>query len=671
MAIETTTTVAAVLPTPDAIGRFKPLDARHVRLSSDGFWGRRLEINRDRTIPHGFEQLNETGTLHNFRLAAGEKGTYRALGRMFEQPYPFLDSDVYKWLEAVGWELARGEDPALGAMATEAIELIGAAQRPDGYINSFVQVLGGGRAFADLAWGHELYCIGHLTQAAVAWHRALGDDRLLGIATRAADAVDRELGPSGRLAIEGHPVIEMALVELYRATDERRYLTLAARLIEARGHGLLGTGRFGAGYWQDHAPVRDAREVTGHAVRQLYLDCGAVDVAVELRDDALLEAVLRRWRDMVATRTYLTGGLGSRYLNEAFGDPYELPPDRAYAETCAAIASVMLAWRLSLATGDPACADIVERTIFNGVLPGVGLDGQSFFYVNTLQRRSHRAASQGNETTDGMRAPWFPCACCPPNLMRMMSSWPHYIATTDDDGIQVHQYAAAEIDAVIGPGNVRLAIDTTYPWSGRIGIRILEAPGRPWALTLRIPAWCTSAGLDLVSADTRARVAAARDGGTALVTTRNWQAGDRLELDLDMAPRVIEPDRRIDAVRGSVALERGPLVYCLESADLPENVVLEEVELNLPVGPQEADRADVAAETVGLAVPAMRRNGPAGGGWPYVEPDVPTDGVAVPAPIQVSAIPYFAWANRAADAMRVWIPVADGSDRSAEGDASR
>ena len=386
--------------------------------------------------------------MHNFRLAADlATDGYRALGMMFEGPFPFLDSDVYKWLEATGWELGRAWDDDIGSAANEAIDLVTRAQRDDGYLNTFVQVLGGGRPYTDLLWGHELYCFGHLIQAAVAWHRALGDDRLLAIATRVAAHVDAALGPGGRPGIDGHPGIEMALVELYRVTGEERWLRLASHLLEGRGHGLLGEGRFGPAYWQDHAPVRSAPTVAGHAVRQLYLDSGAVDVAVELGDDELLEAVLRRRRDMVATRSYLTGGVGSRHRDEAFGDPFELPPDRAYAETCAAIASVMLSWRLLLATGDPAHADTLERTIFNGVLAGVGLDGVSFSYENPLQRRTHRVAEEDGATE---RSPWFPCACCPPNLMRTFASWPAYLATTDDGGVTIHQYASSEIAAPVG-----------------------------------------------------------------------------------------------------------------------------------------------------------------------------------------------------------------------------
>jgi uncharacterized protein len=321
--------VGPVLPTASAISALRPLNAAGVTISG-GFWLDRLTTNRERTIGHGFDQLIRAGNLHNLRVAAGADGQYEALGKPMGLVFPFLDSDVYKWLEAVGWELGRGPDPALTSAAEEMIAAIAAAQRPDGYLNSYVQVVAGGRAYEDLAWGHELYCTGHLVQAAIAWHRALGDDRLLDIAVRAVDSVERELGPAGRDGTDGHPEIEMALVELFRTTGERRHLDLAARLIDVRGHGLLGPGRFGAEYWQDHLPVRDAPTVAGHAVRQLYLDCGAVDVATELGDDQLLDAVRRRWSDMVATRSYLTGGLGSRHGDEAFGDPFELPPDRAY-----------------------------------------------------------------------------------------------------------------------------------------------------------------------------------------------------------------------------------------------------------------------------------------------------------------------------------------------------
>ena len=625
--------VASVVTTPTAVGVFRPVSGRGVSLGS-GFWADRRRVNREKTMPHGFEQLRRAGNLGNLGLAAGADGRYHTIGRSIGLDFPFLDSDVYKWLEGVAWELGREPDPALAAAADEAIGLIQAAQRPDGYINSFVQVVAPGREYEDLAWGHELYCIGHLIQAAVAWHRALGDDRLLQVAVRAADSADRAIGPNGKEGVDGHPEGEMALVELYRETGETRYLELAARMIDARGHGILGPGRFGPAYWQDHEPVAKAASVAGHAVRQLYLDSGAVDVATELGDQQLLAGVERRWRDMVATRVYLTGGVGSHHLDEAFGDPYELPPDRAYAETCGAISSVMLAWRLLLATGDPLCADVIERTIYNGVLSGVSFTGTEFFYDNPLQRRTVRAAAAPGH---GERADWFPCACCPPNLMRMVASWEQYLVTTDAGGIQVQQFAPADIAVDTDAGRVHLSMETDYPWDGRVRIEVIEAPSTAWSLWLRIPGW--AAGSTVTDPD--GNTGPAQVGTYWSSNARVWQPGDIVVLELDMTPRVTVPDPRIDAVRGCVALERGPLVYCLETADLPPGVELEEVRIDADVRPVPIQRTDLPVALIGLTVPALRQ---------------PFDG-GEPQPIEVGAIPYFAWANREVDAMRVWIPL--------------
>ena len=402
-------------------------------------------------------------------------------------------------------------------------------------------------------------------------------------------------------------------------------------MVEGRGFGRLQPARFGSAYWQDHAAVRDAPDVAGHAVRQMYLDAGAVDLAVETGDQGLLDAVIQRFRDMVATRSYVTGGLGSRHRDEAFGDPYELPPDRAYAETCAAVASVMLAWRLLLATGESGFADAAERTMFNAVLPGSSTDGTSFSYTNPLQRRSHRAAEAAD---DGGRTSWRACACCPPNLMRLLSSWPQYLATTDAGGIQVHQYVSGGIEAALTGGRVRLGIETNYPWDGQIAITVLEAPADLWALTLRIPGWCASASVT-PGFDTGRQPAAP---GWWNSPKRSWQAGDRVVLELDMPVRVIEPNTRVDAIRGCVALERGPLVYCLEGADLPAGVELEDLLVARDLAPTIAPLPEElgGSSAVGLALQVARRDGRV---------------------VTVTAVPYFLWANRGDGAMRVWIPV--------------
>jgi DUF1680 family protein len=614
-------TTGAVLPSATARVRLRPLDRVAIL---DGFWAQRLRVNRERTILHGFEQLRLAGTLDNLRLAAGAAGTYQASADSVGTMLPFTDSDVYKWLEAVGWELGRAPEPALAAVADEAIAVVAAAQRPDGYLNSFVQVVRDGVPYRDLNWGHEGYCVGHLIQAAVAWHRAIGDDRLLAVAVRAADHLEREFGPGGRDGVDGHPGVETALVELTRVTGDPRYLALSARMLDLRGHGLLGADRFGAAYWQDHAPVRVAPSVAGHAVRQLYLDCGLVDVAVERDDGELLDAVRRRWHDLLRTRTYLTGGMGSRHFDEAFGDPYELPPDRAYAETCAAIAGLMLAWRLLLATGDPGYADMIERFAYNGILSGISLSGTGFFYTNPLQRRTVRTYEPPGHAR---RAPWYPCACCPPNLMRLFSSWPQYLATSDDTGVQLHQYATAEIRAQSPGGPVRLAVRTGYPWHGRVEVTVVEAPDRPWTLSLRVPGWCRAATLTAGAGPEPA-------GPGTVRRTRRWAPGDTAVLDLDLAVRCVEPDPRVDAVRGCVAVERGPLVYCLESADVPDPVCLEDLRWDAARQPVAVDRPDLGDAVVGVDVPVL--HGESG--------------------LTVGAVPYFAWANRDPGGMRVWIP---------------
>lgn len=621
-------------PEPGLIARLAALDLDGATVTG-GFWAERLRVNRERSLPHGFEQLQLAGNLANLRLAAGGKGRYHTIGAELGLDLPFLDSDVYKWLEAVAWELRHAAEPGLRSAADEAIGVIEAAQRPDGYLNSYVQVIAPGREYADLAWGHEPYCIGHLVQAGIAWHRALGDDRLLEVGIRAVDQMATALRAVAGPGIDGHPEIEMALVELFRTTGEERFLALAGQMIEGRGFGRLQPARFGSAYWQDHAAVREAPEVAGHAVRQVYLDSGAVDLAIETGDQGLLDAVVRRWRDMVATRSYLTGGLGSRHRDEAFGDPFELPPDRAYAETCAAVASVMLAWRLLLATGEPEFADVAERTMYNAALPGTSLAGTSFFYTNTLLRRSRRVAE---DPDDSGRATWRACACCPPNLMRLLSSWPQYLATTDDDGVQVQQYANGEIDASIAGGPIRLGIETDYPWNGRIALTVIAAPDDPWRLTLRIPGWCVSASVTESVATAPGAGPQAATGARWVSPKRTWQAGDRVVLELDMPVRVTEADPRIDAIRGCVALERGPLVYCLESADLPAGVELDDLTVSATVAPSLVALPDdlLGSPVVGFALTLA---GP--------------DGRAV----STIAVPYFAWANRGDGAMRIWIPV--------------
>ncbi len=635
---------------PSGGTRLVPLDAAGVRVRG-GFWAERLSTNRTTTIPHGLAQLEDSGALGNFRNAARRSGRY--IGGIDDAglTFPFLDSDVYKWLEAVAWELGREADDELTRSAGEVIEAVAAAQREDGYLNTFVQ-LSGRRPYEDLQWGHELYCIGHLAQAAVAWQRSLGDGRLVAVAEAAVHHIDAALGAAGQEGIGGHPEIEMALVELYRVTGHEQHLRLASLFVERRGRGLLGTGRMGSRYWQDHLPVREAPSMTGHAVRQLYLDCGVVDVAVETRDDELLGSAVRRWEDMWATRTYLTGALGSRHRDEAFGDTFELPPDRAYAETCAAIASVMLAWRLLLATGQERFADALERTLYNAVLPGISADGSHFFYTNPLQLRD-RPGAQG--AAAGRRLDWYACACCPPNLMRTLSSFEHVLATSDATGLQVHQFADASLEAALDRGDVALEMTTDYPRRGRVEVRIVKSPTAPWDLRLRVPAWAQAGTLEV---NGEQRAIGGSEGSAS--SERVWRPGDRVILDLAMPPRVTSPDPRIDAVRGCVAIERGPLVYCLEQTDLADGVALEAVETDANPDPD----LSVADDTGVLGMPSIEINGRVRphserrSTWPYQDAAVDEAAAGESRPTTLVAVPYFAWGNRQPGPMRVWIPAA-------------
>jgi DUF1680 family protein len=607
-----------------AHARLHPLEAE----IDGGFWAERRRLNREVLIPDGLRRLEEAGNLHNLRVAAGpEDGEFRGL--------VFMDSDVYKWLEAVGW------DPQLSAQADEVIDLVAAAQDEDGYLNSYYQVVQPAPRFSNLAWDHELYCCGHLIQAAIAHARGRGDERLLAVARRFADHVDSVFGPGKRAGTPGHPELETALVELHRLTGEPRYLALAGYFVDQRGHRLLQPANFGPSYFPDHVPVREQTEIAGHAVRALYLAAGVTDLYLETGEPRLLEVMGAQWEDMAAGKTYVTGGLGAHHMDEAFGDAYELPPDRCYGETCAAIASIHWNWRMLLATGEPRYADLLERTLYNGFLAGLALDGGGYSYVNPLQvREAHRETVERG----ARRQPWYACACCPPNVMRLLASLPHYLATADDEGIQVHQYA----DATLRSGARALRVRTEYPWDGRVEVEILEPGSGPWTLGLRVPAWAAGARLgdEAVAAGHYARI------------KREWRPGEKVVLELPMPPRLIAPHPRIDAVRGCVAIERGPLVYCLEAVDAPAGASLDDLLIEPREGLEEALRPDLLGGIVGVTATGRHRVAEGWDTWPYAPADG-AQGRGDGPPVSVLAVPYALWGNRGDGAMRVWTPAVE------------
>jgi hypothetical protein len=626
--------IVSVAPSATAHAVLRPLGTGEVQIDSP-FWSPRRQRNRDVSLWCGADELERSGSLPNLRIAAG-----RAIGEY--RGHVFKDSDVYKWLEAVSWELGREPSERLSEVAARTIELLAAVQGDDGYLNSYCQVVDPAWRFSDLGMGHEMYCAGHLLQAAVAHARSVRDDSLLQIATRLADYLHSVFGPGKRVGVCGHPEIEMALVELYRLTGERRYLELAIEFIDRRGRGLLGPEPFGSQYFQDNEPVRDMHGVIGHAVRALYLGSGVADVYLETGDETLLAATVRQWDDMVATKTFLTGGVGSRERDEAFTSAYDMSPDHAYCETCAAIASIMWSWRLLLATGDVRYADLIERTLYNGFLAGSSLDGRAFFYVNPLHVRERHE-----------RAPWYEVACCPPNVMRILATLEHYLATTSDAGVQIHQYVQGAISAELPDGQrFGARVRTDYPWAGTVDISVTEAPERVLTLSLRVPGWCDGA---TVSINGEAADEHDRDGGQ-IHLTRAWAPGDTVVLELPMEPRITAPHPRIDAIRGTLAIERGPLVYCVEAADLPAGADIEGITIEPDASLTEARRPDLLDGVITLQLDAEMHDEQARvDGWPYAPADEPFRGAAG-APLELQAVPYYAWGNRGPGAMRVWLP---------------
>jgi len=624
------TTTEARLPH----ARWHKLPLESVKLSG-GFWASRQDINRRVTIPHGYQMLEQVGTLDNFRIAAGLKDS------KYRGAVAFLDSDVYKWLEAVAYELQANPNPALQRQADEVIDLVAAAQAPDGYLNTYYQIVEPDARWSDLDFGHELYCTGHLFEAAVAYARATGAKTLLGVATRFADLLVDVFGSGKHQGTSGHPEVELALVKLYHATGNAAYLDLAKTFVDRRGKGMMrGLGWMQAEYHQDRVPVRDEDIIEGHAVRAVYLNAGVADLYLETGEDALLVSLERQWRDMTRGKIFVTGGLGSRYEGEAFGDPYELPSDQCYCETCAAIGSVFWNWRMLQITGEARFADEMERALYNGVLSGASLDGDAFFYINPLLSRGGYA-----------RKPWYTVACCPPNLMRLLASLPQYFVSHDDSGLQVHLYGSGTISMTLDNSEpVVVSMQTEYPWDGHVTLTMEQANGAAWQLRLRKPAWCE----DFAVRVNDEPVDNPRIEAGYIVLERAWQPGDVITLNLALEPFLVEAHPRIDAVRDSLAIQSGPVVYCVEAADHP-GVNMLDVRLD-PTAPLCATwRDDLAGHSL-MAIEAAGAVVDASGWGDRLYRRVNSSPPLSPQPVTVRAIPYFAWANRGPNAMRVWIP---------------
>ncbi|GAB6903193.1 glycoside hydrolase family 127 protein [Kineosporia succinea] len=627
------TTVHPAAPGPAAPRRpavLTPLPLRASILAPRSMLGAWQELNGAATIAHCVSNLESSGVIANFeRLAeAGPDGPAGA----FRGPW-FADTDLYKTVEAVGWEIGRSGTGSWTGWLADLAELMEKAQADDGYLNTYVQGVDGEERFAQPERTHELYSAGHLIQAAVAVHRGSGDERLLRVARRVADHVVKLDDGQGNPILDGHPEVETALVELYRETGEKDYLTAARRHIDHRGHRALPKGHFGWIYFQDHLPVRENTEAIGHSVRQLYLAAGATDVYQETGDETLLTAMEKLWVSAFEQKMYITGGHGSRHRDEAYGDPYELPPDRAYAETCAAIAAFQWCWRLLLATGEAKYAEEMERALFNNIAASTAKTGTAFFYSNPLQLRTGHEGS--HEDSPSERLSWYGCACCPPNIARLIASLQGYVATGTENRLQLHLLHAGTY-AVRG---LRVTVETGYPFDGELAV---TATGSG-ELSVRVPAWARGAVASV--GDRTVDVVA---GEYLIVTVAD---GEVLRLSLPLVPRLVRADERVDAVRGCLAVTLGPLVFAVEQADLPEGVLVEQVRLD-PAAPVAVEPTvdDVAPLRLRLSGALAPENGSLyetfAGGRP----------VTTPSTIEFTAIPYYAWANRGPGAMRVWIP---------------
>lgn len=617
-----------------------PFTAVHV---TGGFWQARQEINRTVTLPFAMQQCEESGRLKNFDLAAETMGRRKAGEKTFETTpptiFPFDDTDAYKAIEGAAYVLSMQRDAALEAKVDGWIARIAAAQEPDGYLYTFRTMhpdspghkwVGVKRWEADPELSHELYNAGHLYEAGVAHFQATGKRTLLDVCLKNAELLWQDFG-DGKLRIApGHQIIEMGLVKLYRITGDERWLKLARIFLEARGPG-------GPAYNQRHLRVVEQTEAVGHAVRANYMYAGMADVAALTGDARYFAAIEKIWANVVEKKIYLTGGVGALKEGEAYGANYELPQD-GYNETCAAIALVNWNHRMFLMTGDARYMDVAERSLFNGVISGVSLSGDRFFYTNPCVYDGEKKNNYGHAG----RVPWFGCACCPPNLMRTLAALTGYFYAVKDDTIYVNLYAQSKGEATVAGTKVALAQATDYPWNGEVRLTVSPDEPKRFTVRVRIPAWAQGRPLpsDLYGYDTAApaawvvRVAgrpveAVLEDGYAAIT-REWRAGDVVEISLPLVVRAVHGNEQIAATRGRVAFERGPIVYCVETAD--QTLTLENLEVSTSVHVEEVRKPDLLGGVTTLALSAAK-----GGEKP------------------VLAIPYYAWNNRGLAPMAVWL----------------
>lgn len=604
----------------------------------EGFWTPRRKATVETSLPSLLELFEANGIVDNFRRVNGHKEVGRR-GPLY------TDSDVYKWLEAVGFFLQEGDYPKLREAAEKVIGEIAAAQEPSGYINTYFSKENLALRHKNMKHGHELYCLGHLIQAGIAWQRATGEGRLLEVGRKMADYVHREFVAAGRPIFEGHPEMELAAIELYRTTGERKYLELAGYLLGGDPRNEAGVLPRELVYLFTVKPFTSRQVMEGHAVRAGYASSGAADYYLETGNGAYAETLKRLWADMTERKQYITGGIGSRGAQEAFGDPYELPNQQAYTESCAAIATMFWNWRMMHAWPEGKYMDNFERALYNGANSGLSLDGRLYCYRNPLE-------VNGNPG-DKIRNPWYDTTCCPPNLQRVMGSLPGYLYSTSKDGLWVHLYHASVLDWKLEDGTpIRMEEKTEYPWKGVVNLTVKPAKEKEFTLRVRVPGW---------SAKTEVRVngkvwTGEVKAGEYAAIPRKWKAGDSVELQFDVRPRLTQANLRLREDIGKVAVEKGPLLYCMEGVDQAERTTVFDWYLRARE-PQfrEEWQGNLLGGVVSLKAKASRPAEAAGGRplyerYPAWPPSERRSG-------EVMLIPYYAFQNRGVTTMQVWVPV--------------
>ncbi len=601
----------------------------------DAFWAPRLQINREKTLPHIYQMGQETGRIDAYHLDR-KPGAENA-------PHQFWDSDVAKWIEAASYSLAISPDPRLDVLLDEVITLIASAQQPDGYLNPHYTIVEPDKRWTNLRHGHELYCAGHLIEAGVAHFQATGKSTLLEVVCRYADYIDTVFGrePEKRRGYCGHEEIELALVKLYRVTSNPRYLQLSRYFIDERGQVpcyfdtelASDQHQLGLEYHQAHKPVREQTEVVGHAVRAMYLYSAMADLAYETGDATLLQTCKCLWQHLSTKRLFLTGGIGSSMLNEGFSSDYDLPNETAYAETCAAIGLVFWSHRMLQLECDAHYADIMERALYNGVLSSVSQEGTAFFYVNPL-------ADQGDLT----RQAWFDCACCPTNITRLLASLGHYIYSHNEHEIAVHLYIQGTVRITLQGQPVLLRQETEYPWGEHVTLTVEIEEPMTFALRLRIPGWCSEATLMVNGERLDSHILS--ENGYAKIE-RVWRSSDQVSLQLPMPFVRLYAYPEIAADVGQVALQRGPLVYCLESID--HDVPLHRLALPRTAELQVHNDEGVFGGAVTVVANAIALGLSDWGNQLYRRQPPEMHSATL------KAIPYYLWCNRGASTMRVWM----------------